>query len=1050
MKRLRVILLTLALTVSMLAPEFAMLPAAYAEDGSPAVEQSVDGTETAGDTEDPATETTGSYDLLQMTDVYDSGGLTMFPEGMQDKITVEHSRDDRGILLTGTVADLKSTYITFGDEFCFDSGSVGRLYFDGLKDRDVGMDVEVEVYLDDGKSPIVTIPLKKQSGKNEWASKGDKSISLGTSGISGKHSVALMLNITGKKDTATTSVLLRSIRFCKTTVPVMYFNIDESQGTIEAMNNSNDHSAECYGKVDLVVPDEFNNDDTFKEEYLPQESLYGLDLEYIRGRGNSTWLHEKKPYKVKLDKAQDLFGFGKNKHWVLIANRYDNSLIRNRMTYRLGRELGMEFTPECVPVEVVMNGEFYGSYLLCEQIRLGEGRVTIDDLDDQDPLAVTDDFLKKGSFLLSMEYFTGDTSRMFSTKNGMNFYIESPEEKVDAYYEYIQAYIQKVENAIYGDGFRDADGVLYTDYLDLDAAVDYWWVQEFSSNGDAYVNGSTYLYKKKESDTEPAKLFWGPLWDFDFVAWGDLSYGMDPEGGLDNTPTPWFNMMKSDPVFLKAVKDRWQQEGGLRDKLKEITREGTESEEGGLLDKYIAQMETTYMYDHEKWGAYESEFTEYRDEVDQLRDWINKRLDLVDEAVEEISTEPHHVTFTVDGQVVSEVDIVGAIRQRNFPEDPEKPGFFFMGWVDEDGMSYKDGSRISTDLTLSAYFADESEVAQAKDIFFNDYDVYCTIDDDLGPGKNIIEPHYTIVPEDAIDTKVTWSSSDPDIAEPDKEFYLINLNKEGDVTITATLKNGVSKSFRLHIVNSEDMETYSDVVLDKTSMTLDPGEYSQVLAVTSPENCKLPELLWISGDEEVARVDEVGVVTGVAPGTTEVYAVNTDARIVRTCKVTVKGEDGSTPSDSTDNGGTPPKNTDNSSTSANNDGAVTPANQTGKTVKYKGSNYRITSDTASSKTAMLVKAKNAKTVTIPATITLNGQKYNVTKIKSKAFAKSKAKKLILKTKKLSKKSVKGSLKSSKVTKVKVSVGKKSLNNKYVKKYKKYFIKKNAGKKVKVY
>lgn len=53
----------------------------------------------------------------------------------------------------------------------------------------------------------------------------------------------------------------------------------------------------------------------------------------------------KKPYKIKLDKKADLFGMGKNKHWVLLANYYDNSLVRNRLTYYLGRKLGMEYTP---------------------------------------------------------------------------------------------------------------------------------------------------------------------------------------------------------------------------------------------------------------------------------------------------------------------------------------------------------------------------------------------------------------------------------------------------------------------------------------------------------------------------------------------------------------------------------------------------------------------------------------------------------------------------------------------------------------------------------
>jgi hypothetical protein len=127
-----------------------------------------------------------------------------------------------------------------------------------------------------------------------------------------------------------------------------------------------------------------------------------------------------------------------------------------------------------------------------------------------------------------------------------------------------------------------------------------------------------------------------------------------------------------------------------------------------------------------------------------------------------------------------------------------------------------------------------------------------------------------------------------------------------------------------------------------------------------------------------------------------------------------------------------------------------PADNTGATVTYNGSDYQITSDKEGARTAMLVKAKNAKSVTIPASVKLNDQIYEVNSIKAKAFSKSKAKKLTVKTKKLSKARVKGSLKGSKIKKVKVKVGKKKTNKKYVKKYKKYFKKKNCGKKVRVY
>ena len=102
----------------------------------------------------------------------------------------------------------------------------------------------------------------------------------------------------------------------------------------------------------------------------------------------------------------------------------------------------------------------------------------------------------------------------------------------------------------------------------------------------------------------------------------------------------------------------------------------------------------------------------------------------------------------------------------------------------------------------------------------------------------------------------------------------------------------------------------------------------------------------------------------------------------------------------------------------------------------------------STRRAKLVKAKNAKTVTIPAYIKLNGKKYYINRIGSRAFAKSKATKVIIKTKKLTRSCVKKSLKGSKVKSIKVKTGKKNLK-KYVKKYKKIFTKKNAGRKVTV-
>ena len=119
----------------------------------------------------------------------------------------------------------------------------------------------------------------------------------------------------------------------------------------------------------------------------------------------------------------------------------------------------------------------------------------------------------------------------------------------------------------------------------------------------------------------------------------------------------------------------------------------------------------------------------------------------------------------------------------------------------------------------------------------------------------------------------------------------------------------------------------------------------------------------------------------------------------------------------------------------------------------------------------LTAAHNARSFTVPDTVDIGSRTFEVTQINTgaftgtdartvtigknvttlagEAFKGTKVTKLIVKSKKLTKKSVKGSLKGSKVKTVKVKVGKRSVNKKYVKKYKKIFTKKNCGKKVKV-
>ena len=115
-------------------------------------------------------------------------------------------------------------------------------------------------------------------------------------------------------------------------------------------------------------------------EFSDASVLYDGETD-IKGRGNSTWLANKKPYKLKLASKSNLLGMGANKHWVLLSNPYDRSLSRNKLTYDLAAEMGLD-SMSSQWVDVVLNGKVVGNYLLCEHVRIGSKRVDITDWDD--------------------------------------------------------------------------------------------------------------------------------------------------------------------------------------------------------------------------------------------------------------------------------------------------------------------------------------------------------------------------------------------------------------------------------------------------------------------------------------------------------------------------------------------------------------------------------------------------------------------------------------------------------------------------------------------
>ena len=298
------------------------------------------------------------------------------------------------------------------------------------------------------------------------------------------------------------------------------------------------------------------------------------EADSIRVRGNSTsGIADKRPYRIKFDKKQGLFGKTPGKSWVLLANYYDGTFALNAIAFRLGQKLGLVFTPSFQFVDLYLNNSYKGIYLLTEQIQVNEGRV------DVDP-----DY----GFLVEFDYHdaASDEVKFTSAKYSLPTFIKSPEIESNfntnnTKIKWVKDSIDALTNKMSENGFP-TNG--YRDKVDLESFAKYVLIQKLMDNFDfnnkvegqgmtgqnmTGAPGSNYAYKDVSS-----RLYAGPLWDFDLAAGVSPDMGgMGGWGGGGNTcgfpahfcmtdytikpSNPFYLRLWEDPVFLAKLKKNW-------------------------------------------------------------------------------------------------------------------------------------------------------------------------------------------------------------------------------------------------------------------------------------------------------------------------------------------------------------------------------------------------------------------------------------------------------------------------------------------------------------
>lgn len=965
---------------------------------------------------------------------------------------VKMKEDDTagGVKISAPAENLSNAVFQLGSSFDFGTESADYLVIDALAERKKKM--QLAFYLDDATDPFVTVTPARQRKKDDWSVSKNRCVSLADAGITGSHRLSFRV-VLPEGETDKLKLLFRSVTFMKNDIPMIDFSIDESMGSIAEMNGDVEHNTECYGNMTLRIPEGYQSEYS-NEKYETQT----YELDYIRGRGNSTWASDKKPYKVKLDKKQDLLGMGANKHWVLLANYYDITMLRNKLTYWLGAELGMEFTPQCVFVDVVMNGEYLGSYYLCEQIRVGKSRVDIDDLEEnEETMQSTDPDIISGGYLLGIAPYGDETGVTFSTKQGLELLIESPsfeDYQNEAQAEYIENYVQQTEDAIYGKDFQDKNGKSYADYMDVAAAIDYFWIQEFSMNGDAFGSTSTYLYKKRNG-----KLYWGPLWDFDYVAWGATEYDENQVSGFTQNDSAWFGRLLQDPEFCKQVKERWP---AIRKKLLEA------AEDGGQIDKYSEQQYESQKHNYEIWEPYsenswwdyiwnagygnesisENEVS-YDGEVERFKSWIQERVAWIDENLDDIQGKYYSVKFMVDEEEYATLYTKEDDILEGFPQEPVKDGYYFDGWyvtIEEDGDSYEyeltPNSTIYSDLVAKAKWTkDSGSSTQVSEIAFMSDEYYVVGDEEF-------TLPYCTLPFNAKHTSILWESDDTSVVEvmPDGSLYAVDA---GEATVTLTAENGVTAGCKVHVLGWDELnpenlkDQVAKVKFTSKTETVEKGSYKKLPFRIIPENAILYDtILFASSDESVIKVNECGYISGEKAGTAMVIVYNAYDGKMECCTVTVTDSSKKNPSQTVK-----PVPTQKPGNSGNQQQKTL---EKGAKFTHRGLVYQVVSTKKGrcQVCCISVKNKKCKKVNIPDSITYQKQKYSVTSIARKCFANCKKLKKVTLGKNVKKVNAGAFQGCKKIKEIYINSTKASRVKKLQKQIKKV-LKKNA-KKVKIY
>ena len=560
-----------------------------------------------------------------------------------------------------------------------DRDSINSVKF--IVDADNGVKQSVDLYYNDGKhyaflpsyADFDSLKIKYNAASLYLDGKRYNSNSLLSEIVTDKEYYLELKNSLG------ISVYKSKLVFMKGEhIPSFFISLVD--GTIDEVNSDKSVSKTGYATM-IEASGNIDYEGTFKK---------------IHGRGNTTWGEIKKPYSIEFSENTSLLNMGSGKSYCLLANACDNSNLRNKMVLDAAKEYGVSNALQSAFVDLYIDNEYMGLYLLTESIEIGEDRINIEDLESKTQKGALKSLSNYNSEILDNEgmitkswdipiisdnttdYITGgyileidEKSRMNNEKSyfilpdDTSFCIKSPKFSTNSQVEYISGLINRI--------IRDLDSSTINTSVDFDSWLNYYLIQEGFANTDIFS-----LYFTKDSDCFDNKVYAGPIWDFDF-SMGSCFLGKDasPTVFYVNTNGVFGKLYKIND-FQEAVKNRYKQ--SFRSILVEYSRK--------RLNEYKYYIEKSFAMNRERWRGiqeYEwcNQYNTFQEHIDYLSSCLIKRIEFLDDAW--INGNDYcRIYYKSDGPLLYEKHFYSVKKGEVFGEIPEPicDGYKFLGYYD--------------------------------------------------------------------------------------------------------------------------------------------------------------------------------------------------------------------------------------------------------------------------------------------------------------------------------------------------------------------------------